>query len=90
MDKTIIAFLRKEPMATKSSNTDGRKLFYKDTCVGQWEDHHVIVSNTEYKGEKEMNAYIGRLQKWTINSDIIYKLCTKVVPFEAKQLLPYK
>ena len=88
MDKTIIAFLRKEPMATKNSNTDGYKLFYKDTCVGQWEDHHVLITNTEYD-DKEMDKFNTRLLNWAKKSLLIYKLCSQAVPLNAKSLKSY-
>lgn len=88
MDKTIISFLRKEPMATKNSNTDGYKLFYKDTCVGQWEDHHVLITDTEY-GDAAMDKFTLRLAHWADKSLLIFKLCSKPVPLNAKSLKAY-
>jgi len=89
MDKTIVAFLRKEAMATKTTNTDGYKLFYQDTCMGQWKDHHVLVNNTEYPN-KDMDNFELLVQKWVKKSDIIYTLCSKVVPINAKELKSYE
>lgn len=89
MDKTIISFLRKEPMATKVSNTDGYKLFFKDTCVGQWKETRVLLNNTGY-GEKEIDSFITRLQKWARKSEIIYTLCTNAVPLNSKDLRKYE
>lgn len=88
MDKTIIAFLRKEPFSDKSSNTDGYKLFYEDTIVAQWKGHRVLITNTEY-GKKDMDNFISALHKWTRKSDIIFEICSKVVRVNAKSLLPY-
>ena len=89
MDKTIIAFLRKEPMATKTSNTDGRKLFFQDTCIGQWKEHRVLINNSQYE-DKDMNNFVVLLQKWAKKSDIIYQLCSKAVPVDAKELKSYE
>ena len=89
MDKTIIAFLRKEPMATKTSNTDGRKLFFQDTCVGQWKEHRVLINNSQYE-DKDMNNFVILLQKWAKKSDIIYQLCSKAVPVDTKELKSYE
>lgn len=88
MDKTIIAFLRKEAMATKTSNTDGYKLFYQDTCMAQWKDHRVLVNNTEYD-DKEMDTFVGALHKWVKKSDIIFQFCSKAVKKDSKSLTPY-
>lgn len=85
VEKTIISFLRKEPMATKVSNTDGYKLFFYDTVMAQWKDHRVLVNNTSYD-DKDMNKFISALLKWVKNSDIIYQLCTKPVHVNAKNL----
>lgn len=89
MDKTIIAFLRKEPMATKTSNTDGRKLFFQDTCIGQWKEHRILINNSQYE-DKDMNNFVVLLQKWAKKSDIIYQLCSKAVPVDAKELRSYE
>lgn len=89
MDKTIIAFLRKEPMATKTSNTDGYKLFFQDTCMGQWKEHRVLINNSQYE-DKDMNNFVVLLQKWAKKSDIIYQLCTEYVPVDAKELRSYE
>lgn len=89
MDKTIIAFLRKEPMATKTSNTDGYKLFFQDTCMGQWKEHHVLINNTKYD-DRNMNNFILLLQKWIKKSDIIYRICSKAVPVDTKELKSYE
>lgn len=89
MDKTIIAFLRKEPMATKTSNTDGYKLFFQDTCMGQWKEHRVLINNTQYDN-KDMDRFVLLLQKWARKSDIIFKLCSKAVPVDSKELKSYE
>lgn len=89
MDKTIVAFLRKEPMATKTSNTDGYKLFFQDTCMGQWKDNRVLINNTEYEN-KDMDNFVLKLQRWAKKSDLIYQLCSKAVPENAKELKSYE
>lgn len=89
MDKTIIAFFRKEAMATKTSNTDGYKLFYQDTCMAQWKEHRVLVNNTEYD-DKDMDNFVLAVQRWAKKSDIIYQLCSQVVPVDAKELKSYE
>lgn len=87
-NSTIIAFIRKEPMSNNVSNTDGNKLFYGDTCVGQWKDHRVIITDSFYN-EKDLDSFIGLLQKWAKKSDLIFQLCSKVVKRNAKNLLSY-
>lgn len=89
MDKTIIAFLRKEPMATKTSNTDGRKLFFQNTCMGQWKEHRILINYTQYD-DKDMDRFVLALYKWAKRSDIIFQTCSKAVPVDAKELKSYE
>lgn len=89
MDKVINAFLRKEPFALKTSNTDGYKLFFDDTCVGQWKKHSVLISNSHYNN-KEMNKFILRLQELTKKSYIIFTLCSQEIPINTKSLRNYE
>lgn len=89
MDKVIIAFLRKEPFATKTANTDGYKLFFGDTCVGQWKEHRVLITNTIYE-KKDIDRFTLALIRWAKKSDLIYQLTTKLVPWEAKELKSYE
>lgn len=88
-NKTITAFLCKEPMATKNSNTDGRKIFYNDTCMGQWKEHSVLINNTRY-GVRDVDTFVTLLQRWAVKSSIIYKLCSKAVPLNSKDLKTYE
>lgn len=88
LDKTIVAFLRKEPMATKIANTDGRKIFFGNTCVGQWSGHHVVINGTTYNAAIDEFIYV--LGKEAKKSDLIYKMTKREVPFNTKELLSYE
>lgn len=91
MSKAIDAFLRKERYS-KNRNplwTDGTKLFQKDTCIGQWEGHKVLVNYTIYQ-IKELDEVITELLHMVDRSWLPYVKCSKVVPPGSGDLRKFK
>lgn len=88
MDNIIISFLRKERNADKVSNTNGKTLFFGDTCIASWKQHSVILNNTEYE-DAEINDFIDKVESFLRKSYLIYHHCSKYVPLNSKTLIPY-
>jgi len=85
-EEVIVAFLRKEPLCRGKIRSNGIKLFAEDTCISQWDNHHVLMNDTRY--DESIELYQNLLYKWLKKSDLIYKILTDI-PKGKQQILSY-
>jgi len=89
MEKVVIAFLRKESDMSGGLKSIGNKLICNGILLGQWKEHSFLINDTNYE-QKFVKAAQDTLYSWAKRSDIIYRICSKPVPEDARDLKRYE